>query len=146
LDESRFMLHQARRHLKKRAFPVQLYRGYAQFLPFADGCFETVVATFPSEYILEPRTLDEVERVLVPGGRFVLLPSAWITGTRPPERLAAWLFRVTGQAPKSTGDLPAEVNARFARAGLEVRAETVVQTGSLLRILIGKKPAGGPRA
>jgi hypothetical protein len=28
-----------------------------------------------------------------------VIPGAWITGTKPHERLAAWLNRVTGQAP-----------------------------------------------
>jgi hypothetical protein len=77
--------------------------------------------------------------VLAPGGRFVLLPLAWITGGSPLERLAAWLFRITGQAPKQAGQIPAGVRDRFARARLKVHAETVRQTGSQLLIFIAQK-------
>jgi len=57
-----------------------------------------VAATFPSEYIFEPQTLAEIRRVLRPGGKLVIIPSAWITGQGWLEQLAAELFRVTGQA------------------------------------------------
>jgi ubiquinone/menaquinone biosynthesis C-methylase UbiE len=140
LDESRFMGRLARRRLVHNSLPVRLSRGYAQSLPFADQCLDCVLSTFPSEYIFEPRTLTEIRRVLVPGGRFVLLPAAWITGQRPLERLAAWLFRITGQAAKQPGQLPAEARERFTRAGLEVRAETVSQNGSLLLLLLAERP------
>ena len=53
----------------------------AQRLPFPPGCFDTVIATFPSQYIYDPGTLSEVLRVLhnpknesgIPGGRFVVV-------------------------------------------------------------------------
>jgi ubiquinone/menaquinone biosynthesis C-methylase UbiE len=77
-----------------------LVNGYAQFMPFASDFFNQVVATFPSEYIIHPDTLDEIYRVLAPGGSFVCLPLAWITGQSRLERLAAGLFRTTGQAPE----------------------------------------------
>ncbi len=39
-------------------------RGAAQHLPFADGCFEAVVSTFPANYIFDPATVAETARVL----------------------------------------------------------------------------------
>jgi SAM-dependent methyltransferase len=48
----------------------------AQALPFPEARFDTVVATFPSEYILDPATHQEIHRVLAPGGRLVIVPSA----------------------------------------------------------------------
>jgi ubiquinone/menaquinone biosynthesis C-methylase UbiE len=56
----------------------------AQRLPFADGRFDTVVATLAFCTIPSPGTaLDEVRRVLRPGGLFLLLehvrtPRAWM--------------------------------------------------------------------
>lgn len=55
--------------------------GTAQRLPFPPDCFDTVIATFPSQYIYDPGTLSEVSRVLhasktesgIPGGRFIVV-------------------------------------------------------------------------
>ena len=41
-------------------------------MPFGDRSFDTVVATFPAPYILEPATLAECARVLQGGGRLVV--------------------------------------------------------------------------
>src|SRR6202011_2978379 len=38
--------------------------------------FDAVVSTFPSEYIYDPLTIAEVERVLRPGGRLVIVEGA----------------------------------------------------------------------
>lgn len=44
----------------------------AAAMPFAAQCFDTVAATFPAPYILEPDTLAECARVLDTGGRLVV--------------------------------------------------------------------------
>ncbi len=141
LDESRFMARQAQRRLRKQNFPQRLSRGYAQELPFVDRAFDTVAATFPSEYIFDPRTLIEIARVLTPGGKLVILPLAWITGERPLERLAAWLFRVTGQAPREAGQLQPATRRRFEQAGFTVQSDQVRQGTSLLLVVVATKPA-----
>jgi ubiquinone/menaquinone biosynthesis C-methylase UbiE len=101
MDESAPMTRLARRNAlradKKSPTlntPLNITRGLAQALPFRDGAFDTILATFPAEYITDPRTLSEVRRCLSDGGRFVVLPAAL-----PQNRFLAWLFRVTGQAP-----------------------------------------------
>jgi SAM-dependent methyltransferase len=48
----------------------------AQKLPFAAASFDTVVSTFPTEYVQDPATLREVGRVLRPGGRYIVVLSA----------------------------------------------------------------------
>ena len=139
LDESRPMSRQAARRLRKKGMDVKLSRGLAQSLPFAQETFQSVALTFPSEYIFNPRTLTEIHRVLAPGGRLVILPIAWITGKRPFERLAAWLFRVTGEAPGKPGELDPELKSRFARAGFEVRKEAVQFESSMLLFILAEK-------
>jgi demethylmenaquinone methyltransferase / 2-methoxy-6-polyprenyl-1,4-benzoquinol methylase len=52
-------------------------RGDGELLPFTDGAFEAVMATFPAGYILAQATLDEVYRVLRANGRFVAL-GIWV--------------------------------------------------------------------
>ena len=139
LDESRQMSRQAARRLRKKGVDGHLSRGYAQSLPFTQDIFQSVVLTFPSEYIYDPRTLTEIQRVLMPGGRLVILPIAWITGKRPLERLAAWLFRFTGEAPGKPGELNPELKELFVRAGFEVRKKTVQQESSLLLFILARK-------
>ncbi len=51
-------------------------QGSSQSLPFSNASFDTVVSTFPSEYIYYPNTIAEVERVLRPGGRLIIIEGA----------------------------------------------------------------------
>lgn len=136
LDESRQMGLLARKRLLKGGFTPSLVRGEAQTLPFPAGAFQQVVATFPSEYIAAPRTLPEIYRVLVPGGEAVILLLAWITEKRWYGRLAAWLFRVTGQAPPKWDDRYLEA---FQRMGFQGRAEQIQLNSSILLIVHLKK-------
>ena len=139
VDESRFMARQASRRLKKAGMTPYLARGLAQALPYPSGTFDTVAATFPAEYIFDPHTLDEVQRVLTPGGKFIILPMAWITGLRPLERFVAWLMRVSGEAPGESGQLPAVVRERFAASGFEVQRETLTLPKSKVLVIVAKK-------
>ncbi len=139
LDESRQMARQAGRRLRAQGFPAALTRGRAQHLPFPPETFDTVAATFPSEYIFDPQTLEEIRHVLLPSGRLVILPMAWITGRRPLERLAAWLFRLSGEAPGKPGTLSETMRERFARAGFEARSELVSARDSQVLVILASK-------
>jgi ubiquinone/menaquinone biosynthesis C-methylase UbiE len=100
LDESRQMLRQAIRRILHAGKTPALARGLAQFLPFGAGSFDTVVCTFPTDYILDPRTLSSVWRALRPGGLLVVIP--W--GIRVETR---WLFEITHEGPAmGAGELP----------------------------------------
>jgi ubiquinone/menaquinone biosynthesis C-methylase UbiE len=143
LDESRQMVRQAGHRLSREGLPKRLVRGRAERLPFPKARFDSVVATFPSEYIFSPLSLAEIRRVLVPGGRLVVIPSAWITGSRPLERLAAGLFRITGQSPRIVAELPEAVKKRFETAGFLVRSELVELKNSRVLVVLAEKTALG---
>ena len=64
LDLSAHMGRLAQRKLTRRGVAVPLVRARAQVLPFRDGCFDSAVATFPTEFILDLATLQEAARVL----------------------------------------------------------------------------------
>jgi ubiquinone/menaquinone biosynthesis C-methylase UbiE len=128
LDESRQMARQAGRRLKRAGLPQNLTRGLAQSLPFRAAAFDSVVATFPSEYIFDLGTLAEIARVLVPGGDLVIIGSAWPTGGHPWARLAGWLLRVTGQGAPMQTYIPGVI-AHFREAGFQVRQEIVEALG-----------------
>ena len=59
--------------------------------------FNTILATFPTEYIVDPGTLQNIHRVLAGDGRLVIVPAAYLTGSTIPVRLLEWLYTITGQ-------------------------------------------------
>jgi ubiquinone/menaquinone biosynthesis C-methylase UbiE len=141
LDLSPQMGRQAARRLRRHALPAQLARGSADALPFASGHFSSVLSTFPTEFVGHPAAIAEFHRVLQPGGAFVCVPAAQITGPAPPDRFAEWLFRVTGQ---SAEDFYAPVLTRYRDAGFQVRVERVTLKRSLVTAIVAEK--GGERS
>ncbi len=75
LDELEQMVRQAARLIKKQGKKANLTRGLAQDMPYPEF-FDTIVATFPSEYVFDPKTIKEFYRVLLPGGALIVLLSA----------------------------------------------------------------------
>ncbi len=143
LDESRQMAQLAGRRLRQSGHPVnRLVRGRAGALPFQAGAFDSVVATFPSEYIFQPETLEQVKRVLRDDGRFVVLPAASIIGRATHDRLAAWLFQITHQAPASTADVfSARLEGLLREAGFSADFHTLEIHSSLVFIIEARKAA-----
>jgi ubiquinone/menaquinone biosynthesis C-methylase UbiE len=141
LDESQQMGYLAKRRLLGNGYTqTNLARGLAQSLPFPIGSFDTVISTFPSEYIFEQSTLLEARRVLTSGGRLIVLPAAWITGKSTLERLMSWLFRFTGQTPSDPLEkVKQKLSQPFASAGFQVEIRQVEVKSSLVLILIGTK-------
>lgn len=136
LDRSAQMGRIARKRLKHLKFSPLLVNGQAQQLPFATDLFDQVVATFPTEYIMQADTLNEIYRILIPGGTLVVLPVAWITGRTLPERAASWLFRITGQAPRFN---PKAIEPA-TRAGFDARIERIELESSQLMVVFARKP------
>lgn len=118
LDLSPYMGRLARRRLLKGDRPaVPLVRARAQALPFRDGCFDSIVSTFPAEFILARETLHEAARVLGRDGRMVVAALVNLRGRDLLSRFIRWLFRITGQGEP----LPPESAARLTQAGFESR-------------------------
>jgi ubiquinone/menaquinone biosynthesis C-methylase UbiE len=96
IDESRQMVRQASHRLYKDHIQGNLVRGLSQHLPYRQA-FDTVIATFPSEYIFDPNTIKEIHRVLIPGGRVIILFSVVIGYPRPPEFGSSTSSKISGQ-------------------------------------------------
>jgi SAM-dependent methyltransferase len=78
IEQSPEMVAAARDRLRRRKVGQSSWviQGVAQHLPFSDASFDTVVSTFPSEYIYDPDTIAEVARVLRPGGHLIVIEGA----------------------------------------------------------------------
>ena len=114
---------------------TSLARGVAQNLPFPSESFNSIVATFPTEYITDAETVAEVKRCLCPGGRLVVLPVAL-----PRNRFLDWLFKVTHQRPTDALEIvQTKMKEPFVAAGFETELKTLdVKTGILLIVLARK--------
>lgn len=133
IDESQQMGRIAKRRLGESS---NLTRGLAQSLPYPNETFDCVVATFPSEYIFDPRTLSEVGRVLRSRGRLVVLPAAF-----PSSGFLKWLYRVTGESPAALDEsIKNKFIDPFIKTGFDAKMEIVeVQSGALVFIIAAKE-------
>lgn len=117
LELSSAMHRQAGRKLAALGLRLPLVQARAQTMPFADHSFDTVLATFPAPYILEPATLAECARVLTApcpagtpvsgacqGGRLVIV-GLWVAFAQE-----GWLARL----PLFYGRPPAAALTRVA--------------------------------
>lgn len=86
VDRSPQMVAAARSELRRRGFGSdagRVIQADVRRLPFGDGSFDTVVSTFPTEYIFDPQTAHEIARVLRTGGRLVVVLGAALMPTTP---------------------------------------------------------------
>jgi len=129
LDESTQMGRLAKRRLGAKQ---KLTRGLSQHLPYPNEHFDTVVSTFPSEYIFDGRTLSEVKRVLRNSGRFIVLPAAF-----PSNGFLKWLYKVTGESPAKLDEaLKERLTRPFTQAGFKVEMQIIDLKSSRLVVLI----------
>jgi ubiquinone/menaquinone biosynthesis C-methylase UbiE len=142
VDESIQMIKESRQLLCANSIPLRLIRGYAQYLPFISEYFDTVVSTFPAEYIFDPRTILEIKRILVSTGKFILLPTAWITGTRLSDRLLAWLLRKLGLTKGELRSVSTSIKDQFTHYGFEMQSEIISLKGSQVLIIQATKLPG----
>jgi len=135
LDFSPYMARRAMGRLVRQTANPRLVRGQAQHLPFRDASFPNVVATFPTEFILEPQTLTSVARVLRPGGCLVIVAMGYLTGPDPLRRFVDWLYRITGQR-----EIPEpKPLARLNEFGFTARWEDATLEGARARLLVATR-------
>jgi ubiquinone/menaquinone biosynthesis C-methylase UbiE len=146
LDASRQMASIALERISRLGFNPLLVYGYAQKIPLQNACCDHAIASFPTNYILDPLTLSEVYRVLKPGGTFLVLPLARPAGDTLLMHALTWLFRITGQAPGQTpegvqDELQSVYLDLFNQAGFQTSLSYRKATSGELWVIKAIKPA-----
>jgi ubiquinone/menaquinone biosynthesis C-methylase UbiE len=127
------MLALARRSAADLGVEIDLREGDAQRLPYDDGAFDTVVCALALCNIPDPvRAVQEMHRVLVPGGRLLLLDhigSSW-----PPLYAAQWL--VDQVTARTGGEHLLRRQLRHAEAaGFTIAERQRLKAGTIERIM-----------
>ncbi len=145
IDLSPYMGRIARRKLQRAGLPVRLVRASALHLPFPDACFDAVVSTFPTEFIIHPRTLAEVHRVLKADSPFVVVANAVLTLGSLPAQVLEWLYHITGQRAPWPGDPLAVLRSAGFEASFVVQdlrdSSVVLLVATKRQAPIASKPA-----
>lgn len=130
------MLAIARRRSADLGMSVPLTEGDAQALPFADTTFDTVVCTYAMCSVPDERaTVDEMLRVLKPGGRLILVDH--IRSSVPP---LYWLQRLMELAPSRNPDeLTRRPREHVEAAGFTIEESDRLRAGVVER-LVARKP------
>ena len=150
LDRSPQMGALSRDRLNEAGVAVPLLCGSAQNLPLRSKSFDSVLVTFPTEFLLHGSTLAAVHRVLKDKGRFIIVPEAQFTGHSLPVRVVEWLYLITGQrqqepvskeAPSQSSDGTRweSVKEQFRAAGFHLEIHTVTLQHSQATVLLSQK-------
>ena len=131
IDLSPQMARITARKFRQRGREAPICRARAQQLPFADGAFDSMVATFPDHFILDPPAQTEMARVLVPGGRLVVVDGGHILGGDPWTRLLNWAFTVTVSPRRSAG-----AGQQFSHDSFSVERRQVLNRRSRVGVLV----------
>jgi len=85
IDRSPQMVAATRAKLARKGLTQQVtvIQGRVQELPFEDASFDSIVSTFPTEYIYDPGAIRELARVLRPGGRLIIVIGAALLPVGP---------------------------------------------------------------
>jgi ubiquinone/menaquinone biosynthesis C-methylase UbiE len=139
IDLSPYMARLTARRLHRHLLPLRLNQARAQALPFPSAHFINVVATFPTDYIMQPDTLAEIQRVLTDSpekpGQLVIVFEGHLRGPWPLRPFIEWLYHITDQRSLP----PAKPLHQFAAHGFTARWQTVEQNGALAHLLIAQK-------
>jgi len=140
LDLSPQMGRIARRKGIKRGFTPTLLRSKAQSLPFPTAYFPVVLSTFPTPFIFEKQTLNEIYRVLLPNGKLVIVINGGFAGRGAAQQSLELLYRITGQRSSDDEDTQqSQISGRFAECGFTIEFRLEDCPRSYAQVIIAQK-------
>jgi ubiquinone/menaquinone biosynthesis C-methylase UbiE len=133
IDLSPDMLALADASAEKTGRPIRLMEGDAQDLPFMDGSFDTVVCTYALCSVPDDaRAIDEMRRVLKPGGRLILVDH--IRSSIIPIFWFQWLYEFIPRRTK--GEYATRRPALHVMAAdFDIRARDRLRAGIIERLV-----------
>lgn len=134
LDRSLNMNRLARRKLHRHGLRADCVQADALALPLGAGAIRLAVCTFPSNFLFQRDTLDELARVLAPGGRLIVVLIGQLHGRGVIKWLIHWLYWLTGQ--RDTIQEEAEISGYFTDAGFEIETHVVRFDGSAAQLAV----------
>ncbi len=139
IDESRQMLRIVAKRLAAKfpSYNYRLVRARAESIPLRADSIDTLVATFPSEYITHPETLTECRRVLEPGGKFIILLGVQIEGKGIYDGFLRLLYAITGQKTPDISVLEKNLQG-MSVYGFTARTEVIYYQQDRLTIIIAE--------
>ena len=132
IDLSPDMIRLARKNIRQAGVTAPQVHCRVQALPFRSGAFDSVVSTFPTDYIGDLATLREVQRVTNEQGRLIVVFGAQLIGREPSKLLIEWLYRLTGQREAKFDD----ENSIFDQVGMPARIETETIGASTVTLIV----------
>lgn len=125
IDISSGMIEITKKRLEKAGLVnrVELFRGDAAFLPFDDNTFDAVFMSFVLEVFDTPeipRALEQVKKVLKPGGRLGVASMSKENGESILLRLYEWIHN---KWPKYVGSRPIYAEQALIDTGYQIKSK-----------------------
>lgn len=135
LDLSPAMHRITARKMRRCGIWTPRVRGLIQAMPFPDGTFNSIVSTFPAEFIIQPPAWHEFGRVLAPGGRVVVTGISLCTDNWFLRQVLRIVFDTLEQGQHSRPERAATA------AGLRVTEVEHGEQAVRMPAIIAEKPA-----
>lgn len=138
VDLSASMLEITQKKMRRTKLNAPIARAMAQAQPFRDQAFDSIVMTFPPNFVYDPRALAEFHRVLADNGHLV-----WVDAGRllPRDAVSRALDRALDAVSGSGVPFADFACAALARAGFGARIETVRDDASVVLVVVATKRA-----
>lgn len=134
LDSSRRMIQITARKLQQAHHSAALCLGQAREIPFCGASFNSVVLTFPAEFIYDAGFWEEVGRVLVPGGKVIVVDGGQLKVRGPLSFIRSWAIGLA--LGTSRGKPPAVAPEK---SSLQFRYEEWADKLGSVWIVVGEK-------
>jgi len=139
LDLNHEMIAVARENLRRAGLRATLCRGTAEALPYRTGTFDSVLNTMAfSGYPDARKSLEELLRVLRPGGRLVLIDINYPSDGN-------WFGTRLAELWKRGGDLIRDMGSLFRRCSVGYVDEEIGGWGSVHLYVVTKDPVPAGR-
>ena len=149
IDLSPQMGRLAQKRLLNADQPSCILQGPAQTLPFSDATFDSVLITFPTEFVAELTTVSAIFRILKANGSLVIVPEARLTGASILEQTIEWRYVITGQrrqpffAEQSQQPISQEqqgsLNQQLLAVGFHVDVNRIALQRSSVTVILAQK-------